>query len=113
MLGPAVLILSAMQRRQEATGGHPPPVRGFVPWFILGFLVLAAANAAGLVPQAARAPLHGLAGLLTTLAMAALGLGVELRGLLRAGPRVVGAATVALVILACASLVAIALLGVD
>jgi uncharacterized membrane protein YadS len=86
--------------------------RRFVPWFILGFLALAAANAAGLVPQAVQAPLHGLAGLLTTLAMAALGLGVELRGLLRAGPRVLGTAAAALIILACASLVATALLGV-
>ena len=114
MLGPVVLVLSAMQRRRKAAGDHrPPAARRFVPWFILGFLALAAANAAGLVPQAARAPLHGMTGLLTTLAMAALGLGVELRGLLRAGPRVVGAAAVALVILACASLVATTLLGVS
>jgi uncharacterized integral membrane protein (TIGR00698 family) len=112
MLGPVVLVLSVLQRRQERAGEHQPPLaRGFVPWFILGFLALAAANAAGLVPQAVRAPLHGLAGLLTTLAMAGLGLGVELRGLLRAGPRVLGAAAVALIILACASLVAVTLLG--
>ncbi|GGC72981.1 UPF0324 membrane protein [Siccirubricoccus deserti] len=112
-LGPVVLGLSAMQRRRKAADGHRPPVaRRFVPWFILGFLALAAANAAGLVPQAARAPLHGLAGLLTSLAMAGLGVSVELRGLLRAGPRIVGAAAAGLVVLACASLVAIALLGV-
>ncbi|MFC7544583.1 hypothetical protein ACFQU2_41465 [Siccirubricoccus deserti] len=46
------------------------------------------------------------------MAMAGLGVSVELRGLLRAGPRIVGAAAAGLVVLACASLVAIALLGV-
>ena len=113
MLGPVVLGLSILQRRRGMPVDRRLPVTRFVPWFILGFLALAAANAAGLVPLAARAPLHGLAGLLTTLAMAALGLGVELRGLLRAGPRILGAAAVALLILACASLPAIVLLGLD
>jgi uncharacterized integral membrane protein (TIGR00698 family) len=113
MLGPVVVALSVLHRRRRPAGeegGAPRPgLAGFVPWFVLGFLALAAANALGLVPAGARAALHATAGLLTVVAMAALGLGVELRGLLRAGPRVAAAAAVSLGLLACASLAAIRL----
>lgn len=115
MLGPVVVGLSAVERwrarRRQGAAGQPggaaPASAGFLPWFILGFLALAAANAAGLVPEAARAPVQSAAGLLTVVAMAALGLGVDLRGLLRAGRGAAAAATAALVVLGCVSLIVV------
>ncbi|ACQ78786.1 conserved hypothetical protein [Beutenbergia cavernae DSM 12333] len=58
-----------------------------VPWFLLGFLALAGANSAGLVPTSASAALTTAAGFLVTVALAAIGLSTDLAGLRRAGAR--------------------------
>jgi uncharacterized membrane protein YadS len=42
-----------------------------VPWFILGFLIMAAARSFSLIPDIALAQLATTAGLLTTVSMAA------------------------------------------
>ncbi len=109
MLGPVVVALSALERWRAGRPGHAAPAAkvGFLPWFILGFLALAAANAAGLVPASARGPVQSAAGLLTAVAMAALGLGVDLRGLLRAGRAAAAAATAALLLLGGVSLLVV------
>lgn len=57
-----------------------------VPWFLVGFLALAAANTAGLVPSAAHAPLSTLAVFLITVALAAIGLSTQPAALRRTGP---------------------------
>ena len=46
------------------------------PWFITGFLVVLIVRSLGLVPQVALPPITHFAATLTTIAMAALGLGV-------------------------------------
>ena len=107
MLGPVVLALSLGARR-----GGGIAWRRLVPWFILGFLALAALRAAGLVPQALLGPAALLANLLTIISMAALGLGVDLRVVRRVGGRVMLAASVALLALAAISLGLIRGLGV-
>ncbi len=119
MLGPVVLLLALLSaRRGTAAGGGaaPPPGRAglgrYVPWFVAGFLALAALRSLGLVPDAAVGPLRFVAGLLTAVAMAGLGLGVDLRAVARTGPRVVAAATASLLILLGLSLGLIRLLGI-
>ena len=110
MLGPVVLALSVAVRRKGRDAGQrrAPPV---LPWFIVGFLLLAMLNSLGLVPEAARAPLRLAAGWLTAVALAALGLGVDLRALARVGPRVAVAVTASLLALAGLALGAILSLG--
>jgi uncharacterized membrane protein YadS len=116
MLGPLVLLLFLITHRpwqpQEVEAGSRRwrPAR-YMPWFIAGFLLLSLLNSLGLVPRAALAPLRLTAGLLTTIAMAALGLGVDLRALGRVGVRVTAAAAVSLLILVALSLAAIRALG--
>ncbi|MFF3914084.1 YeiH family protein [Streptomyces sp. NPDC001852] len=95
---PICLGLAALARRRARTAdaaadvgvpGVPPgPVRvgRLVPWFLAGFLVLAAVNSAGLVPSAARAPLSTLAVFLITVALSAIGLSTEPAKLRRTGP---------------------------
>jgi uncharacterized integral membrane protein (TIGR00698 family) len=116
MLGPLVLALSLLARRVRARSAGEAPAEGRrpvrpVPWFIIGFLLLALLNALSLVPQAALAPLRLAAGLLTGIAMAALGLGVDLRALGRVGVRVTAAAAASLLVLIGLSLGVIRLLG--
>ena len=121
MLGPVVVVLSVLapRLRQESNGvsnGARGPSRlGFgklVPWFILGFLVLATLRSLGLIPDAALAPLTRVAGFLTIASMAALGLGVDVRVLARVGGRVTAAVTLSLLVLVAISLVLIWSLGI-
>jgi uncharacterized membrane protein YadS len=70
-----------------------------VPWFIVGFLLMLLVRSLGLIPAIVVAPLTATAALLTTLAMAALGLGVDVRAVARTGARVTLAVTLSLVVL--------------
>ena len=86
-LGPVVLTFSLAARRtgQAGAGGRRPAL---VPWFIAGFLALAALRVAGLVPAPAVAAAGQVSSTLTILAMAGLGLGVDMASLRKVGPRV-------------------------
>ena len=126
MLGPVVLLLSlfASRLREEAdepaphltAGGRPKPgriaIHHLVPWFILGFLALAGIRSAGLIPEATLGPIAVVANVLTVLSMAALGLGVDVRVVARAGGRVALAVTASLAALAAISLGLIRVLGI-
>ncbi len=126
MLGPVVLGLSLLTRRlrDEADEAAPHvtagerPIRGrpalheLVPWFIVGFLVVLAVRSFGLIPDALLLPIKTVANLLTTVSMAALGLGVDVRVVAQAGLRVTAAVTLSLVVLGAISLALIRVLGV-
>lgn len=101
MLGPVVLMLSLVAARQDggAAGRARMPLHRMVPWFVVGFLLLAGFRSAGMVPEALLAPAAAVANFLTVLAMAALGLGVDVRSVARAGGRVTAAAVVSLLFL--------------
>jgi uncharacterized integral membrane protein (TIGR00698 family) len=109
MLGPVVLLLSMTAR---AEGDARPGLARLVPWFILGFLALAACRSLGLVPPALVAPAAHVAGALTIVSMAALGLGTDLRSLARAGGRVTSAVTLSLAVLGAISLALVRGLGI-
>jgi uncharacterized membrane protein YadS len=64
---------------------------------------------AGAVPEAVLPPLNGAITLLTLTAMAALGLGVDPRALVRAGPRVAAVAVLSLLLVALMAVAVIAL----
>jgi uncharacterized integral membrane protein (TIGR00698 family) len=117
MLGPVVLGLSLLTRRarrgaDEAPRGKWPAFQELVPWFILGFLFFALARSLGFIPGDLVRPLRMIAAVLTTIAMAALGLGVDVRTVAKAGPRVATAVTLSLVVLAVVSYALIVLSGV-
>jgi len=111
MLGPVVVGLSLAMGGSEATGRPGFSFGRFVPWFILGFLGLAALRTAGVIPDALLGALLPTATVLTILAMAALGLGVDLKALGRVGGRVTLAVTLSLLVLLAISLGLIRLLG--
>lgn len=113
MLGPVVLGLSLVTSRlreepDEAApavtaGNRPkrgrPAVHELVPWFIVGFLVVAVVRSVGLIPPDLVTPLATTANILTTISMAALGLGVDVRVVAKAGVRVTAAVTASLMVL--------------
>ena len=115
MLGPVVIALAVVERRtQPQPQPHPrlPPLHALVPWFVLGFMACVALRFAGGVtaPQALLA--RDAASALTIVAMAALGLGVNVRTLARQGRTVLAAVTLSLVVLVCISVILITVLGV-
>jgi uncharacterized integral membrane protein (TIGR00698 family) len=126
MLGPVVLAMSllASKLREETdepapdvTAGERPAsghlaIHQLVPWFIVGFLIIAAIRTAGWIPTPILEPTAFLANLLTTVSMAALGLGVDIRVVANAGLRVTTAVTGSLVVLGIISFGLIRLIGV-
>ena len=108
MLGPVVMTLSLIRRGGAA--GAKLSLSTLLPWFILGFLALLAARSAGLVPMAMVHMIGTLAGWLTIVSMAALGLGVDVRALAGAGPRVTAVVTLSLLVLGSASFLLVLLL---
>ena len=108
MLGPVVLALSVFGSRMRA--GRAPgrvPLHRMVPWFIVGFVLLAALRSLGWLPPAVLAPIATMAGVLTVLSMAALGLGVDVRVVARAGLAVTATVTLSLLVLGGVSLLLI------
>ncbi len=116
MLGPVVIFFTisnrAAQRPGARTGRNAFTVARALPWFIVGFLLLAAQRSAGVIPVGVASLLKNIAGWLTILAMAALGLGVDLRALRKIGARVMLTATVSLVLLIAMSVGLIRLLAI-
>lgn len=97
MIIPISLGLSALVARRDGVdraGGLGRRVLRLVPWFLVGFLVVAAANSLGAVPASAHAPLQQASVFLITAALAAIGLSTDVAGLRRAGhrPLLLGAA---------------------
>ncbi len=80
--------------------------------FILAFLTMAGLRSAGLLPEAAVHPMAATANALTIVSMAALGLGVDVRSVVKAGPRVTLAVVRSLAALTAVSLGLIRLLGI-
>jgi uncharacterized integral membrane protein (TIGR00698 family) len=105
MLGPVVLGFSLLGGGLRASSSQGPRNRSrphfheMLPWFIVGFLVTLGARSLGLIPQALVPVITGTAALFTTVAMAALGLGVDIRVVARTGARVTLAVTASLVVL--------------
>lgn len=117
MLGPVCFAGALLARRwatAEAGAQGPvcrPSVFKLVPWFIIGFLVLAALRSINVLPGDLA---HGAAqasAALTVVAMGALGLCTDLRTVAKAGPRVAFTVTVSLLALGAMSLGLIALLS--
>lgn len=100
LLGPLVIGLGVAAHRARTTA------RGkLVPWFILGFIAFAALRSMGWLSPSVIDGVRLLATALTVVAMAALGLGVDVRALRRSSGRVIGVVCVSLLLLCGMSLV--------
>jgi uncharacterized integral membrane protein (TIGR00698 family) len=88
----AALIL--VKADPEAVSRPRVRIAHLVPRFLIGFLIVAAANTLGLIPGALHPALSQVSVFLITVALSAVGLSTDLAGLRRAGhrPLVLGAA---------------------
>jgi uncharacterized membrane protein YadS len=119
MLGPVVLGLSLLARdlradpRLDRANRRSPDLHELVPWFITGFIVVLIVRSLGLIPQSLLPTITHTAAILTTISMAALGLGVDVRVVAKSGMRVTLAVTASLIILGLISYGLIRLVGVS
>jgi len=93
MLGPVIFVLGLLRTDHRDCARAQ---RGLVPWFIIGFIVVVIARSMGLIPTALIPILLKISGGLTVVAMAALGLSVNMRTVAGAGRRVLFAASASL-----------------
>jgi uncharacterized integral membrane protein (TIGR00698 family) len=103
MIIPICLGLAALTARKQRpaaspTPGHPAAAPGqarlsprrvlkLVPWFLIGFVLVAAVNSAGVIPAAAHAPLERTSVFLVSVALSAIGLSTNVAALRKAGAR--------------------------
>lgn len=85
------LAFSRLNHEEEgslfAGKGGAAGVKAGVPWFIIGFFVLAGLNTLGLVPAQVSAAAKFVSGQFEIIALAAIGMRVKFRDLVREGPR--------------------------
>ncbi|WP_375644631.1 MULTISPECIES: YeiH family protein [unclassified Bartonella] len=110
MLGPVIFILSIIYRRSAQTHFR---LHTLVPWFIIGFIIMMLIRSSGLIPETAINPIRLIAQLFTVISMAALGLGVDIRSLKKAGWRVILASTFSILLLGACSLIMIGLIDLN
>jgi uncharacterized integral membrane protein (TIGR00698 family) len=92
LIGPALILVALLWGRGTSSAEARPAftlrmVRQAVPLFVIGFVTMAILNSIGLIPDAADAPVGEAAQILILLALCGVGLGTDVRALLRVGPR--------------------------
>ncbi|MFT8326615.1 YeiH family protein [Gluconobacter oxydans] len=93
MLGPVCAVLSLTVHHKNARTqplkpsemGKAQRLFSLVPWYIAGFMAMIIVRSLGVIPEACIPLLSQTATFLTILAMAALGLGIDIRSVFRAG----------------------------
>jgi uncharacterized membrane protein YadS len=83
--GPAALAGPAVPAAGARVG--PRKALRLVPWFLIGFVVMAAANSAALIPATWHGPLSQLSLFLVAMALSAIGLSTDVAALRRAGAK--------------------------
>jgi uncharacterized integral membrane protein (TIGR00698 family) len=100
LLGPVVAIYAVIFReRDEATGASNLTLKKLVPWFVIGFGIAVALRSAGLVPGWFADGAQETSRVLTAVAMAGLGLSVDVRSVRETGGRVAAVVLVLTVLL--------------
>ncbi len=82
-LAPLVILLGLRARRRTDSTVRPPSP---MPWFVLGFIALAAVNSLVPLPALPKAGAAQLTTVLLTLSLAAMGLGTDIGKLRAKGP---------------------------
>ena len=65
----------------------PRRILKLVPWFLIGFVLVAAVNSSGVIPAGAHSPLEHASVFLVAVALSAIGLSTNVAALRKAGPK--------------------------
>lgn len=115
MLGPVVALLAFLFREPAEHGsakGGTLSLGKVLPWFVIGFAIAATLRTSGLVPDGLASFSTDASRILTAVAMAGLGLGVDIRTVGQTGTRVIGVVLVLTAMLVASALAITAVLGI-
>jgi uncharacterized integral membrane protein (TIGR00698 family) len=94
---PAIATAPAAAARDGAAAGtlaspaaarmSPRRAAKLVPWFLIGFVLVAAVNSCGIIPAGARSPLEHASVFLVSVALSAIGMSTNVAALRKAGAR--------------------------
>lgn len=104
MLGPVILLLGLFTAKTRGRGRSGPNLHQMIPWFVAGFALMMAARSLGLIPEILLPTVGKASNALTAIAMAGLGLTVDLRDVAHASGRVILAASLSIATLAAISI---------
>jgi uncharacterized integral membrane protein (TIGR00698 family) len=99
MLGPVIFTLGILQGRAARREGRSTSRGHIVPWFIIGFVIVVVIRSLGFIPPSVVTVLLTISSGLTVVAMAGLGLSVDVRTVASAGGRVILASSISLLLL--------------
>lgn len=85
-----MILIGFWYRRSEEGQEKEPFSLKTIPWFIVGFLAMSAFNSLGIVPQSVAQVIVSIAYILIAMAMAGLGLNVELKTFKKLGGKAFG-----------------------
>lgn len=111
LLGP-VVALFAWRYRDTATVSNRAGLHRYLPWFVVGFFLCATLRTLNLVPTGLIAPATDLSRILTAIAMAGLGLGVDIGSVRRSGGTVLRVVSILTVLLVSSALFVTWMLGI-
>jgi uncharacterized membrane protein YadS len=115
LLGPVVAIFAIIFREQDEPGAIQErrfQLNKFLPWFVIGFAICAAFRTAGLVPESLVPFATHSSRILTAVAMAGLGLGVDIRSVRETGSRVIGVVLILTIMLVTSAFILTGILGI-
>jgi uncharacterized integral membrane protein (TIGR00698 family) len=98
MLGPLVILFSLRRRRGEVSI-KKASIGELLPWFVVGFMIAGTLRSVGAVSVPLADSARDAARALTVLAMAALGLNVDIGAIRKVGPKVALTVTGSLVVM--------------
>lgn len=85
LLVPVAILIGIWYGRSEKGQGEKAFSLSIIPWFIVGFLGMSAFNSLGIVPQSVAQVIVNIAYILIAMAMAGLGLNVEMKAFKKLG----------------------------
>ena len=109
LLGPLVVSIQGISKavaynrssqtvpRADSLPGYIALINRYVPWFVLGFIMLIGLRSTNVIPQVLGEQIRQVSQYLFVISMLAIGLSVDLRDILKIGPKV--AATIFSVLL--------------
>lgn len=119
LLGPVIVVVGVIFRRAGLEQAENAPVRSwssqlrsYVPWFVIGFLVLATFRSFDVITGDVAGNVRDLAKILFAIAMIGVGFGVNVRDLFKSGPRVVATVLAVMCFMIVSGLVMPHLLGI-
>lgn len=100
LLVPVALIIGYLVHRQDKGSSHKKNISlSIVPWFILGFLAMSGFNTLGIVSETVANYIVSIAYLLIGMAMAGLGLSVEIKTFRKLGMKAFAAGFIGSILL--------------